>query len=202
MRLTRSTMAWLALVLLLSANTAKAREYHVDRDRDRLVRFICDAPFENFDGVTELVDGYVEWEGDSLSESADLLDNSHLYFEVRLDGLDTGIGLRNRHMRDNYLETEKYPYAHFTGRLTQVERDPTGGFTVTADGVFHVHGVDRQRIFIATVSPVGDGFHVRGSFEVKLSDHNIGIPKIMFLKINEIIELEIDFFLSPAGDTK
>ena len=36
------------------------------------------------------------------------------------------------------------------------------------------------------------------SFQVSLSDHEIPIPKLMFMKIDEIMELDLDFFLSPV----
>ena len=49
-----------------------------------------------------------------------------------------------------------------------------------------------------SASPDGDGLRVRCAFTVVLSDHGIPIPKLMFMKIDEIMELEIDFFLSPA----
>ena len=40
-----------------------AGEYHVDKERENQVKFISDAPLEDFEGVTDKIDGYIFWEG-------------------------------------------------------------------------------------------------------------------------------------------
>ncbi|MBN1998224.1 YceI family protein, partial [candidate division KSB1 bacterium] len=96
-------------VLLLYSLCAAAAEFQVDKTQERKVRFISDAPAEDFDGVTEDIDGY------ALFDEKNPSGENEFYFQVQLNSLDTGIGLRNRHMRDNYLETKKYPVAEFKG---------------------------------------------------------------------------------------
>ena len=76
-----------------------------------------------------------------------------------LASIDTGIGLRNRHMRDNYLEVEKYPYASFKGAIGAVQPSADGGGRVTASGTFTIHGVSREREITCDVTPVGEGYH-------------------------------------------
>jgi polyisoprenoid-binding protein YceI len=183
------------LAAWICCSALQGAEFQVDRDAVRLVRFISDAPIEDFDGNTELIDGYVRWSGDSLFESASPLEASELYFEVQLNGLDTGIGLRNRHMRENYLETDKFPYAYFKGNLASVRGDSVGSFQVVAEGVFGVHGSEKPKTIAVVVTPAIGGFSVHSELEVKLSDYDIEIPKLMFLKINELIKLEVSFEL-------
>ena len=89
---------------------------NVDKSAENMVKFISDAPIEDFEGVTSSIDGYLFWEGD------DLLNQSELYFEVDLNTVDTGIGLRNRHMRENYLHTDKFPKTHFTAKLIKADK--------------------------------------------------------------------------------
>lgn len=184
-------------ILTLTALSAAAAEYHVDLSAKNQVKFISDAPIEDFEGVTDRIDGYVLWQGDSLREG-NAYPESELYFEVELKSLDTGIGLRNRHMRENYLETDKFPFARYKGRITEVKKSLSGGFIVVSEGNFEVHGVSKAMTTVAEVTGNGKSYHVTSQFSVKLPDHQIDVPSLMFLKISEIIQLELDFYLKLA----
>jgi polyisoprenoid-binding protein YceI len=189
---------------LLSPPLAEAQTYHVDLARENRVRFVSDAPLEDFEGVTGRIDGFVYLGGEGLRAGTDL-GASEFHFEVDLASLDTGIGLRNRHMRERYLETDRFPFAAFTGRITFLERVSPGSFRVVAAGDLSIHGVDRGREVECGVGPVNSGSHeledlrVRCSFTVALSDHGIPIPRFLFMRINEVMELDLDFYLTLSG---
>ncbi|MBT8395916.1 MAG: YceI family protein [Gemmatimonadetes bacterium] len=175
-----------------------AQEYRVDLERENQVRFVSDAPLEDFEGKTTRIDGFLFLAGEGLGGETDLAE-SEFYFEVDLASLDTGIGLRNRHMRNNYLETDEFPYASFSGRVTNLDGGPPGAYRAKMSGMFRVHGIDRNRDIECTAEEVGPSLRVRCAFQVVLSDHEIPVPKLMFMKIDEVMELDLDFFLSPAG---
>ncbi len=192
---------WLTMAgLMLISGPAIGAEYHVDRNQENVVRFISDAPLEDFDGVTDHIDGYVFWEGDNIPSDAAGLESSQLHLEVRLESLDTGIGLRNRHMREDYLETDKFPYAIYTARLTEVKRLSDTLLTATAEGKIRIHGEEKPLQVTASLVPEANGYRVRCNFEVNLKDFKIKIPKFMFLKIGEIIRLELDFQMARFTD--
>jgi len=180
------------------------QEFHVDLARENSVRFTSDAPLDDFQGITDRIDGFLFLQGDGLDGESDLA-ASQFYFEVDLASLDTGIGLRNRHMRDNYLETDLHPFASMDGRVVRLDQAGPGRYTATVRGVFTVHGVERQREMECTGIRTGEGregLHVTCGFDVVLSDHQIPIPKLMFMKIDEIMEVDLDFYLSPVQGGK
>jgi polyisoprenoid-binding protein YceI len=189
---------------LLSPPLAEAQTYHVDLARENRVRFVSDAPLEDFEGVTSRIDGFVYLGGEGLGAGTDL-GASEFHFEVDLASLDTGIGLRNRHMRDRYLDTDRFPFAAFTGRIKVLELVSPGNFRVVAAGDLSIHGVDRGREVECGIGPVDSGTHELGdlrvqcSFTVALSDHEIPIPRFMFMRINEVMELDLDFYLTLSG---
>lgn len=193
--LRRGVVVWGA-AWLLSLSGAAAQEYHVDLDATNLVRFISKATIEDFDGVTERIDGYVLLGDGGLAPGA--TEGSEFYLEVDLASLDTGIGLRNRHMRDNYLETDRFPYAVFSGRFASVEEVGNGGYRVVGEGDFTVHGVARRMEIPCDVAPAGRGYRARCAFQVLLSDFDIEIPKVMFMKLANEIRVELDFTMKPA----
>ncbi len=185
-------MKHLLLFLFFSASAfGQVVEYHVDTKAKNVVKFISDAPVEDFEGVTKKIDGYLKYNGASLTE------NSEIYFEVDLRTLDTGIGLRNRHMREEYLHTDKYPYAKFSGRIESV-RDAGSNKIATVKGSMDIHGVKKPMDVKATLAPEGSGLRSKVSFEVKLTDHKIEVPKFMFLKIDEVMQLELDIQLKKV----
>ncbi len=183
--------------ILLAAISLFAGEYQVDKSAKNMVKFISDAPIEDFEGITEKIDGYIFWEGD------DLLNKSDMYFEVDLNSVDTGIGLRNRHMRENYLHTDKYPITHFTGKMTKVEKKTDQEYSVTAEGKFYVHGVEKQKTAIGVMKKVKNNqYKITTKFTVALTDHNIEVPSIMFYKIDEDMEIILEFYVGVAQEEK
>ncbi len=183
------------LILILICTSLFAGEYHVDKSAENLVKFISDAPIEDIEGITNQIDGYLFWEGD------DLLNQSELYFEVDLNTVDTGIGLRNRHMRENYLHTDKYPKTHFTAQLTKAEKINENEYNIEAQGKFFVHGVEKEKVITGKLLKIDDDkYKVSVKFIVALSDYDIEIPSLMFYKINENMDLIVEFYLKKAGD--
>ena len=190
---TMTALLLLASCMTLPSQTARAQktEYHVDRSAKNVVKFVSDAPVEDFEGVTDKIDGYLLYQGDDLTAGSDV------YLEVDLRTLDTGIGLRNRHMHEDYLHTDKYPHAKFSGRIIEVS--PAGGNTnVKVRGTMDIHGVKRPMEVKGSITGSGDRLRVRTTFDVKLTDHKIEVPQFMFLKIDENMELVLDFTLKKA----
>ena len=192
-------IGWVAVLAAFAGTApASAQEFQVDPRRDRLVRFISRASIEEFEGVTDRIDGYVLLDGATLGPETGG-DDTEFHFEVDLASLETGIGLRNRHMRDNYLEVGRFPYATFTGHIARTEETSSRDFRVTATGELTIHGVARSRELTCRVTPVGAAYRVVCGFEVLLTDHDIEIPKVMFLKLANEIRLELDFTVAAAG---
>ena len=196
--------AWtIAFASLLPAVPVGAQQLVVDVDAERAVRFVSETTLEAFDGRTDAVDGYA-WlgEGRSIADlrSGATFPDGTIYFEVDLASIDTGISLRNRHMREDYLETERFPWATFEGRIAAVSEHPEGGVRITSPGTFAVHGVERTRTIDCRVTGSAPRLRVRCAFDVTLADHDIEIPQVMFLKLAEEVRVELDFHLTPSGD--
>ena len=98
------------------------------------------------------------------------------------------------------LEVEEFPYAFFDATIGSVEAAAGGVFRVTAQGTMNIHGVEREVDIPCDVSDRGEGYRVRCTFTVLLSDFDIEITRIMFLKLAEEIRLELDFAVRPASD--
>jgi polyisoprenoid-binding protein YceI len=187
-------MKRLILFIFLLTGVVFPGEFHVDKDKKNMVKFVSDAPIEDFEGITNQIDGYVYW------KDSDFTDNSDIYFEVDLNALDTGIGLRNRHMRENYLETDQYPITHFKGKLisNSVLNDTT--VSVEAKGDIFIHGIEQPLTVTANLIKKPEGYRIQANFIVKLSDFQIEVPSIMFYKIDENMDMQLDFYVKEMKD--
>ena len=177
---------FLVSLLFINIYIIRATEYNVVKSDDNLVKFYSDAPIEDFEGVTSKIDGYL------LCDKNDLAKNSEIYFEVQLNTLKTGISLRDRHMRENYLHTDKYPIASFKGKI--IEANKNGNvWDVKVNGEMNIHGVKKSISIKGELKNTKKGYKISTTFFVALKDYNIEIPSLMFAKINENIKLELKF---------
>lgn len=165
-------MKRLVLIFFFVTNVTIAQTFLTESGN---VDFLSKAPLSEFNGVSNKLYGLID------------LSNNLLDFYVDLNTLETGIGLRDKHMRDNYLETEKYPFAEFTGQMSSIPTlNPGGKTSVSAVGKFKIHGVEREIEVNGTLSKNSKGeLELNAVFEVLLSDFNIPLPKLVFYELAE-----------------
>ena len=177
-------MKRLILFLFFVTNVSVAQTFLTESGN---VDFLSKAPLSEFNGVSDKLNGLIDLSGNVLD------------FYIDLNTLDTGIGLRDKHMRDNYLETEKYPFAEFTGKFNAIPSLTIGSkIPVTAIGKFKIHGVERQIQVKGTLSKNAKGeLELEAGFEVLLSDYKIPVPKLVFYELAENQTVTIKASLKP-----
>jgi polyisoprenoid-binding protein YceI len=166
------------------ASAAHADHFEIRGGKDAsLVRFVSKAAMESFEGKTHAVTGSV-----SLN-AADLGDTLSILVRVDMATLDTGIALRNQHMRANHLHTDQFPAATFAGaRIVEGSGALEAGVTrrVVLAGTLTIHGVARAATVPIDLTWDGsDRLTVGAKFPVALADHDIPRPKFLMLKLGE-----------------
>ncbi|WP_200976901.1 YceI family protein [Echinicola sp. 20G] len=143
------------------------------------VEFLSKAALNEFKGKSDQLNGLID------------LDKNLVDFYIDLNTLQTGIGLRDRHMRENYLETTEFPYAEFTGKVVNMDEalkeQLKNGKEVMVDGEFKIHGVSKDMKIKGTLKQSTDGevLELSAQLKVLLGDHGIAIPKVMFYELSE-----------------
>jgi polyisoprenoid-binding protein YceI len=184
---------------------AQARDFFVDgQDKRDLVTFTSHAPLETVEGKTSHIIGFVNVDPADIS-------TAKAKFVVELATLKTGIGMRDRHMRENHLETDKYPEAVFELDHVVAEKgnDITDGqpADITLIGNFTVHGVTKpievkaqvQYFKDGTSSPAnlpGEIIRIDAEFTVMLPDYKIERPRFLIMKLDEKQEIDVDVWAS------
>ncbi len=122
--------------------------------------------------------------------------DDELIFQVPLAGVDTGIGLRNRHMR-GYLDTAHFPNAELHVARKAVAL-PAPGKTMESDapGILTVHGVSRPCSIHYRVEQAGSGeYRVRGTTRIDMRDFGIEVPAYLGVRVDPGVAIEVDLSL-------
>ncbi|MGB0428429.1 MAG: YceI family protein [Flavobacteriales bacterium] len=119
------------------------------------------------------------------------LDQQEFYFEVPIMSFDFEKDLMEEHFNENYMESEEYPTASFEGKTTsQINLDSND--TYTFSGTLTIHGVAKKRDITVRLTKNDEReIELNSSFKVKLVDHKIKIPKVVFANIAEVIDVSI-----------
>ncbi len=108
--------------------------------------------------------------------------------EVDLNELDSGIELRDNHLKENYLETKKYPKAILYLDHADLLK---GSSENTLEAVLELHGVKKTIEFISTIKINEKVLTVESEFSIKLSDFKIAIPSFQGITVSKIVKLNI-----------
>ncbi|MCE9501649.1 MAG: YceI family protein [Leptospira sp.] len=145
------------------------------------IKFTSTAPKLEFYGIGKEIEGEIDLKTKTVS------------FKLRLNSFRTGMKLRDEHMRENYLETSKFPEALFTGKIISFDQK-TG--EARAEGELLLHGVTKTNFQIKGIlETIDNRFRLKAEFPVLLKDFQIEIPRLVFLELNNEIKIEADLEL-------
>ena len=117
--------------------------------------------------------------------------------KVTIKGFSFEKKLMEEHFNEKYMESDKYPYAIFSGKIKDtVDFIKDGIYKVNVTGKLNIHGVEKERTIPVTVAIKGGEITVDSKFMVALKDHNIEIPSLVSQNIAEIVEVKINSTLS------
>jgi polyisoprenoid-binding protein YceI len=100
-------------------------------------------------------------------------------------------------MRENHLETDKYPNAVFDGAMVRAtgggKLEPGKKSTFEVEGTFTLHGVSRRLRSTAevTLDPSGKHLAFVATFPIALPDYAIKRPEFLFMKLAEVQQLRV-----------
>lgn len=102
------------------------------------------------------------------------------------------------HYNENYMESEKFPFATFIGKINEtIDYTKDGEYQVTMTGKLSMHGVEQERTINGTVSIKNGVVMLDSKFEVKVADHKIKVPSLYIEKIAEIIQVTFHTEMAP-----
>ena len=102
------------------------------------------------------------------------------------------------HYNENYMESEKFPFATFIGKVNEVVDYTKDGTTqVTMTGKLSMHGVELPRTLTGSVIVSNGVITMDSKFDVVVADHKIKVPSLYVAKIAEIINVTFHTEMTP-----
>jgi polyisoprenoid-binding protein YceI len=113
---------------------------------------------------------------------------------VALGGLKTGIALRDRHMRERYLEVDKFPNAELrVARGALQVPAPETETSATATGTVTLHGQSKPVRFSYVAKRQGGAIRVAGAMRVNMKDFGIQAPSYLKIAMNPEVDVAVRF---------
>lgn len=178
------------------------------------VTFSSRAPLEDIIGTTNSIAGYLVF--DPKNPDKGMVGS----FSVPVASLDTGIPLRDEHLRSaQWLNEKAHPDITFaierTDKIRLVKKGPGfATYDVTVSGSFTVNGVTRKIDIEARLVYLeesdrtrqkmpGNLLATRATFKVPLADHQVpGMKGVIGSKVQETIQVEVSLFSTDATMSK
>lgn len=113
-------------------------------------------------------------------------------FKFKMETLDTGISLRNQHMKEKYLETAKHPYGELkVEEVTGFKKESPAG-TFPFKGTITVHGVAKPVVGTVTVAPAGEALRIKAEFDTKVSYFSIPLPAYAGVALKDDVKVVVE----------
>jgi polyisoprenoid-binding protein YceI len=104
---------------------------------------------------------------------------------------DTGIGTRDKEMRESVLEAQRYPEITFDPQHFTLEMRGEGQFQATMQGVLTLHGERHDVALTAQGQIVGDNLTATAHFSVPFVDWGLKDPSVLFLTVAKQVDIDI-----------
>ncbi len=112
--------------------------------------------------------------------------------KITIKGFEFDKKLMEEHFNEKYMESDKYPYATFGGKVNEkIDYTKEGTNKVTVTGKLNMHGVEKERTIDGTVTVKGGEIMFDSKFMVALKDHKVEIPTLVAQNIAETVEVTV-----------
>ncbi len=112
---------------------------------------------------------------------------------IPVSGFKFEKALMQEHFNENYMESGKYPKAIFKGKITDFkEMDFTEESQVNISGEITIHGVTKAIQVAGTLGRKDENMMGSVTFDLKVADFDIKIPKVVINNIAETVQVMVD----------
>lgn len=166
------------LILFLNGPIANAQSILISNKAE--VSFFSSTIVEDIEGKS------------NMGSSAINANTGDIIFKVPNTSFQFKKKLMQEHFNENYMESDRFPSSTFKGKLEKpIDLASNGSYKISVSGILMVHGVSKAYNSVADVV-VNNGIASTSTvFKVRIADHNIKIPSIVFKNIAEFVEVRV-----------
>ena len=160
--------AFVLFIITLSANA------QILMTKNATISFHSHTFLENVDAVNNNVMAVIDGAKKNIA------------FSLLMKQFDFPKKLMQTHFNENYVESDKFPKATFSGAYAEnADLAKDGSYTLTVNGKLTIHGVTKQVQIPATLTVKAGAISGETTFKLNPADYNIEIPFIVRDKIEK-----------------
>lgn len=147
------------------------------------VHFFSQAALENIEATTRQVVCALNTE------------NGKVFAKIPINSFRFNEKLMEEHFNENYLESDKIPYATLDAVIQEkIDYTKDGEYPIKLVGTLDIHAVKKEYTINGKLT-IKNGVPSIGTanFSVALVDHKIKIPKVVMMNIAEVIKVDVEF---------
>jgi len=172
--------------LLLTILTISVNAQDLYAVTESEIKFHSDSPLEKIEAVNRKTKSFFK------------ISSKTLMFVIPVVSFKFEKPLMEEHFNENYLETEKFPTAKFSGTINEdLDYTKNGTYDASVTGKLTIHGVEQERTIHGTITVKDSQLIFEGKFQIKLEDHDIDIPSIVIENIAEVVDVNATFVYEP-----
>ena len=131
------------------------------------------------------------------NNSVSLIDmnNGRIAALIYIKDFEFRLGLMQEHFNENYMYSSKFPKSTFEGVIQNFNYDKLeNNYTnFIIEGEIEIKGVKKNISTVATIKKTVEGIDLNTNFNIKLSDYDIKIPRLVFKKIDENVKVSLNY---------
>jgi len=179
-------MKTLLFILASSLCCLSMNAQNIMISKNATISFFSTTPAEDIEGKSTMASSVIDTK------------TRNLIFKVNNTSFQFQKKLMQEHFNENYMESDKYPVSTFKGKIVDnVDLSTDGTYNVTIDGSLDIHGVTKNYQTKATLVVSKGSISAKTTFKVKIADHQIKVPTIVFAKIAEAVDVRISATYQP-----
>lgn len=177
---------WFMLLTMTASHTVNGQKRYLERMGK--ASFFSSAPMEDIEAHSNQVVAILDAESGELVAS------------VLMRSFRFRKALMQEHFNENYVESHRFPKAAFQGHVVNVDAidfSKPGTCTLIIAGQLTIHGVTRPIETKAKTVVYEGGLRTETTFNVRVKDFEIEVPRLVVNNIAEVVEVSVSFDLKP-----
>ena len=160
----------ISIFFIILSFTVNAQQYLT---KSAEISFFSEAPIEDISAKNNKVSAVYDSE------------TKQLVFQLNILDFIFPKPLMQEHFNENYLESDKFPKASFSGNIGKLNK------VSLATGTLKIHGESNEVDVKGSLVKSDDSVMIDATFTIQLKDYKIKIPKIVMYNIAEEIEVTV-----------
>ncbi len=175
----------ISLVLMLITSLNAQDKYFT---RDGFISFFSSTPMEDIKANNSKVSCIVD------------ITSGKIEIAVLMKAFEFKKALMEEHFNENYVESEKYPKATFSGTILNIKEinfSKNGAYPSSVKGSLTIHGVTKEITSEGIIEVIDGNVKMISEFKVSPEDYKIEIPGVVRDKIAKEMLLNFEAVLAP-----